>query len=141
MAGYSKALSLEELQQAATRLCSFVRCARLPLAESVLRNLLDAVDIVVSKRQMSALCSALEEQEQLLLHPGRVPRYGLGARSGDALDGEALARLVQARLAAAAGRHGTPGQGGQPDFGRVGSIFQLGQQYLAQDPTQHVPTR
>ena len=121
-----KSLDAAELRQAAIRLCSFVRCARLPLAPEVLRSLLDdACDIVVSRRQMAALCAALEAQQQLQRYAGRVPRYGPGARANCALDGVALTARVEREL-----------DGAQPpaptDFGRVESVFQLGREIQRQ---------
>ncbi len=122
-----KALDVTELQQAAIRICSFVRCARLPLAPEVLRSLLDdACDIVVSRRQMAALCVALEAQQQLQRHAGRVPRYGPGRRAHRALDGTALAAHVARELDAV---RQSPALA---DYGRVASVFELGAEMLRQ---------
>ncbi len=125
-----KAPDAAQLRQAAIRLCSFVRCARLPLAPEVLRSLLDdAADIVVSRRQMAALCAALEAQQQLQRHAGRVTRYGPGRRAHCALDGAALAAAVERELDDAS--HAPPAI----DYGRVASVFQLGREMQRQGRT------
>ena len=122
-----KALDAAQLRQAAIRICSFVRCARLPLAPEVMRSLLDdASDIVVSRRQMAALCTALEAQQQLQRHAGRVMRYGPGRRAHCALDGAALAVDVEREL------DGAPHAQPAIDYGRVASVFQLGREVMRQ---------
>jgi hypothetical protein len=121
-----KTLDAAELRQAAIRICSFVRCARLPLAPEVLRGLLDdACDLVVSRRQMAALCIALEAQQQLQRYAGRVPRYGTGSRAHCALDSAALTARVERELDSAR-------RPPAPDFGRVASVFQLGRELQRQ---------